>query len=62
MLPAKIPNARIFTYDWNANFDQNASTQGLLGHADGLLEKLHMLRSEVKPIFRFLGHQVLTIS
>ncbi|KAM4068139.1 NB-ARC domain-containing protein [Hirsutella rhossiliensis] len=46
MLPAVMPQARIFTYDWNANFDRDAATQGLLGHADGLLENLHMRRSK----------------
>ncbi|EFY98052.2 nacht nucleoside triphosphatase [Metarhizium robertsii ARSEF 23] len=46
MLPSVIPSARIFTYDWNANFDKDAAAQGLLGHADGLLEKLHIRRSK----------------
>ncbi|KAH7370292.1 armadillo-type protein [Rhexocercosporidium sp. MPI-PUGE-AT-0058] len=46
MLPSVISNARIFTYDWNANFDKYAAAQGLLGHADELLEKLHIRRSD----------------
>lgn len=50
MLPSKIPAARIFTYDWNANFDLDASAQGLLGHADALLEKLHICRSSVSGL------------
>jgi hypothetical protein len=37
MLPAAIPEARIFTYDWNANYFENAPVQMLLGHADNLL-------------------------
>ncbi|KAH8748415.1 hypothetical protein F5883DRAFT_239074 [Diaporthe sp. PMI_573] len=52
MLPAIIPNARIFTYDWNANFHQDASAQGLLGHADDLLETLHIRRSKDDSINR----------
>jgi len=46
MLPNIIPNARIFTYDWNANFDSNPATDILLGHADGLLDRLHICRSK----------------
>ncbi|PVH68034.1 hypothetical protein DL98DRAFT_475129 [Cadophora sp. DSE1049] len=46
MLPSVIPNARIFTYDWNANFDRNPATDILLGHADGLLDRLHIRRSK----------------
>ncbi|KAI1839817.1 hypothetical protein JX266_013975, partial [Neoarthrinium moseri] len=46
MLPHKIPNARIFTYDWNANIDRGAAADGLLGFADGFLEELHMQKSE----------------
>ncbi|XP_044720024.1 ankyrin repeats (3 copies) domain-containing protein [Hirsutella rhossiliensis] len=44
MLPSVIPNARIFTYDWNANFDDNPATDLLLGHADALLDRLHICR------------------
>jgi hypothetical protein len=47
MLPSKIPNSRIFTYDWNANYDKDAATEGLLGHADSFLRKVHMQRSDV---------------
>lgn len=47
MLPSVIPNARIFTYDWNANFDYNPSADILLGHADALLDRLHIHRSKV---------------
>ncbi|KAI1739554.1 ARM repeat-containing protein [Xylaria scruposa] len=46
MLPSVIKNARIFTYDWNANYDQDSSNDTLLGHADGLLESLFIQRSE----------------
>ncbi|CAH0031463.1 unnamed protein product [Clonostachys rhizophaga] len=45
MLPYVIPEARIFTYDWNANVNSDAADQGLFGHANSLLEELHMLRS-----------------
>ena len=37
MLPAVLPNARIFTYDWNASYYRDAPVQTLLGHADTLL-------------------------
>ncbi|RYP16975.1 hypothetical protein DL765_004817 [Monosporascus sp. GIB2] len=37
MLPAAVPEARIFTYDWDANYFENAPVQTLLGHADNLL-------------------------
>ncbi|RYP20805.1 hypothetical protein DL767_009390 [Monosporascus sp. MG133] len=37
MLPAVVPEARIFTYDWDANYFENAPVQTLLGHADNLL-------------------------
>ncbi|KEY75046.1 hypothetical protein S7711_09653 [Stachybotrys chartarum IBT 7711] len=46
MLPSVMPNARIFTYDWNANIDRDAADEGLFGHANGLLEDLHILRSD----------------
>ncbi|KAH7215414.1 hypothetical protein DER44DRAFT_820271 [Fusarium oxysporum] len=51
MLPAAIPEARIFTYDWNANYFKNAPVQALLGHADTLLT--HLLKDrgrERRPI------------
>ncbi|KAI9152209.1 U1 snRNP-associated protein [Paramyrothecium foliicola] len=37
MLPAVVPNARIYTYDWNAKVFHNASVHSLLDHADNLL-------------------------
>ena len=37
MLPAALPDATIFTYDWNANYVKDAPVQTLLGHADNLL-------------------------
>ncbi|KAI1085951.1 P-loop containing nucleoside triphosphate hydrolase protein [Rostrohypoxylon terebratum] len=37
MLPAAVPSARIYTYDWNAKVFDNAPVQTLLGHADYLL-------------------------
>jgi hypothetical protein len=37
MLPAATPKARIFTYDWDANYFKDAPVQTLLGHADTLL-------------------------
>ncbi|KAI1805541.1 hypothetical protein F4811DRAFT_551810 [Daldinia bambusicola] len=37
MLPAAAPEARIYTYDWNARVFSNVPVQTLLGHADSLL-------------------------
>lgn len=37
MLPAAIPEARIYTYDWNAKVFADAPVQTLLGYADNLL-------------------------
>ena len=42
MLPAIIPEARIFTYNWNANYYDEAAVQSLLNHADGLLLDLDL--------------------
>ncbi|KAK0728575.1 hypothetical protein B0T26DRAFT_869597 [Lasiosphaeria miniovina] len=51
MLPAALPKARIFTYDWNANYFANASVQTLLGHADALLGLIAEGRgSQTRPI------------
>ncbi|RYP53830.1 hypothetical protein DL768_001281 [Monosporascus sp. mg162] len=47
MLPKVIPNARIFTYDWNAGYEKGAATDILLGHADALLHRLHVERDAV---------------
>ncbi|KAK7967596.1 uncharacterized protein PG986_001873 [Apiospora aurea] len=37
ILPAAIPEARIYTYDWNAKVFDHAPVQTLLGHADNSL-------------------------
>ncbi|KAI1382616.1 uncharacterized protein F4822DRAFT_100890 [Hypoxylon trugodes] len=37
MLPAAVPDARIYTYDWDAKVFDNAPVQTLLSHADNLL-------------------------
>jgi hypothetical protein len=37
MLPSAVPEARIYTYDWDSNCAQDASVNTLLGHADNLL-------------------------
>ncbi|RMZ88350.1 hypothetical protein DV736_g4421, partial [Chaetothyriales sp. CBS 134916] len=37
MLPAVTPNARIFTYNWDANYFHDAPVETLLGHGDTLL-------------------------
>lgn len=40
MLPARFPDARIFTYDWPANTFYDAADDDLFGHAKTLLDKL----------------------
>jgi hypothetical protein len=51
MLPAALPEARIFTYDWNANYAEGAPVQTLLGHADTLLGLIAEGRgSQTRPI------------
>lgn len=40
MLPTVIPDARIFTYDWNANTFANAANEALLDHSKTFLDKL----------------------
>ncbi|KAI1086290.1 hypothetical protein F5B19DRAFT_169948 [Rostrohypoxylon terebratum] len=37
MLPSAVPNARIYTYDWNAKAFSHAPVRTLLSHADNLL-------------------------
>ena len=48
MLPAAVPDARIYTYDWNANYFEDAPVQTLLGHADNLLVFANENRSSSK--------------
>ena len=48
MLPAMIPEARIFTYDWNANTVNDAAVEDLLGHGKTLLDKLEQKRYNVR--------------
>ncbi|SCN81971.1 uncharacterized protein FFE2_04877 [Fusarium fujikuroi] len=51
MLPATVPEARIFTYDWNANYFQDAPVQTLLSHADTLLAHIAETRDvKSRPI------------
>ncbi|KAI0159859.1 hypothetical protein GGR52DRAFT_582588 [Hypoxylon sp. FL1284] len=45
MLPAAVPDARIYTYDWNAKVFDNAPVQTLLNHADNLLSLIAVERS-----------------
>ncbi|EWG36099.1 hypothetical protein FVEG_00256 [Fusarium verticillioides 7600] len=46
MLPSQMPQARILTYDWNANYDKTASKETMRAHADTLLEDIHKNRAE----------------
>ncbi|KAF5563845.1 ankyrin repeat [Fusarium napiforme] len=47
MLPAKMPQARVLTYDWNANYDKMASQETMRNHADTLLERVHLNRDDL---------------
>jgi hypothetical protein len=47
MLPSSLPDARILTYDWNANYDTSASSDRFLGHADTLLDRVYVNREEL---------------
>ena len=47
MLPAFIGDARIFTYDWNANTLDGASNQYFHSHAEQLLQRLQRGRRGV---------------
>lgn len=44
MLPAAIPEARIFTYDWDANYTDNALVGGLDVNAGRMLLLINELR------------------
>lgn len=46
MLPAVMPEARILTYDWNADYDKTASCDIFLGHALTLLDRIHVNRKK----------------
>ena len=50
MLPAAIPEARIYTYDWDAKVFEDAPVQTLLGHADNLLGQIVAERGQTKDI------------
>jgi len=45
MLPKQVPNARILTYDWNANTFSGAAVDDLFGHAKTLLRELEFQTS-----------------
>ncbi|KAI1357119.1 hypothetical protein F5Y08DRAFT_347314, partial [Xylaria arbuscula] len=46
MLPSVVPEARILTYDWNANYTKDASKDRFLGHAEVLLNRLQQNRRD----------------
>ncbi len=51
MLPHAIPEARIFTYDWDANCFGDAPVETLLGYADTFLRHVAEGRgSKTRPI------------
>lgn len=47
MLPSRIPYARIFTFDWNANSHSDAAIDDLLGHATSFLQQISLSRPAV---------------
>ncbi|KAF4334317.1 ankyrin repeat [Fusarium beomiforme] len=48
MLPSQMSQARVMTYDWNANYDKTASKEAMRNHADTLLERVHLNRESLK--------------
>lgn len=51
MLPAAVPEARIYTYDWDSDFIHDAPVQHMLGLADNLLGLLSgRPEAESRPI------------
>jgi hypothetical protein len=48
MLPKLVPNARILTYDWNANTFSKAAVEDLFGHARTFLRQLEGHRIKVR--------------
>ena len=58
MLPAVVPKARIWTFDYNANYHTNASLVDLLALGEMLLRSLSTVRTNVRaPIsFRMYNH------
>lgn len=57
MLPHKMPDSRITTYDWNANYKQGASQDRLLGHADKLLDLLDINRESTVSSYTHPTHR-----
>jgi hypothetical protein len=47
MLPAAVPNGRILTYNWNANFYKDAVDLTLKNHAEGLVLDIRAMREKV---------------
>ncbi|KAJ8128592.1 hypothetical protein O1611_g5042 [Lasiodiplodia mahajangana] len=48
MLPSKVPNSRIFTYDWDASLGPDMAIDSMLGHADLLLAILDIKTEPAK--------------
>jgi hypothetical protein len=53
MLPAAVPNGRVFTYNWHANFYKDAVDLTLENHAEGLLLDIRAMREEVRSVLWF---------
>ena len=50
MLPAVVPKARIWTFDYNANYHSNASVVDLLALGEMLLRNLSEVRTKVSSL------------
>jgi hypothetical protein len=48
MLPAVVPNARIFTFDYDADYYDNAPVTSLLALGDKLLQIVSNFRTKVR--------------
>jgi hypothetical protein len=52
MLPDVMPDSRILTYDWNANYDKAASSDTFVGQAETLLDRIYLNRKTTVHIFQ----------
>lgn len=48
MLPSYVPNSRIYFFEWDAGFEEDAVDDILLGHADNMLADIHAMRNPTK--------------
>lgn len=64
MLPREMPNARILTYDWNANYKRGAARKRFVDHADFFLEELKANREKnvSSPLIQNLSLIICTLT